>query len=162
VKIEQSIEYQINMNYRGFLNPKAGNEKFYGLVGHSSGAFMFEVLRLRFFISKVQEELLAQYLDQDFTKTICQLPSNMEQLNLLRKHAYFRKDSMAPFMAVCHVLGESLASDTLEIEIKNTCASLLAERLQKARTDLKFHRRHFKIFANLERKLAQWFEDKNA
>ncbi|ABM03891.1 hypothetical protein Ping_2148 [Psychromonas ingrahamii 37] len=123
---------------------------------------MFEALRLKFFISKVQAELLAQHLDQNFTKAVCQLSSNMEQLNLLRKHAYFRKDSMAPFIAVCHLLGDSLASDTLEIEIKKTCAALLAERLQKARTDLKFHRRHFRIFGHLERRLAQWIEVKNA
>ena len=123
---------------------------------------MFEALRLRFFISKVQAELLAQHQDKNFTKNVCQLPSNMEQLNLLHKHAYFRKESIAPFMAVCYLLGESLASDTLEIEIKNTCAALLTQRLQKARTDLKFHRRHFHIFGNLERKLAQWIEFQNA
>ncbi|MFT6141769.1 MAG: hypothetical protein ACJAXN_003004 [Psychromonas sp.] len=123
---------------------------------------MFEALKLRFFISKVQAELLAQHRDQDFTNTICQLPSNMEQLNLLRKHAYFRKDSMAPFMAVCHLLGESIESDSLEIEIKNTCAALLTERLQKAKTDLKFHRRHFNIFGNLERKIAPWIKVKDA
>jgi hypothetical protein len=123
---------------------------------------MFETLRLRFFISKVQAELLDQHRDKNFTKTVCQLPSNMEQLNLLRKHAYFRKENIAPFMAVCHLLGESLESDTLEIEIKNTCAALLTQRLQKAKIDLKFYRRHFQILGNLERKLAQWSEFQNA
>ncbi|MGK8438371.1 hypothetical protein ACRS3X_13690 [Ectopseudomonas hydrolytica] len=79
---------------------------------------MFEALKLRFFISKVQAELMAQHQDQIFTNTVCQLPSNIEQLNLLREHAYYRKDKIAPFMAVCHVLGESLESEKLELETK--------------------------------------------
>jgi len=75
---------------------------------------MFEALKLRFFISKVQTELMVQHRDQNFTNTVCQLPSNVEQLNVLREHAYYRKDKTAPFMAVCHVLSESMESDILD------------------------------------------------
>ena len=75
---------------------------------------MFGALKLRFFISKVQTELMVQHRDQNFTNTVCQLPSNVEQLNVLREHAYYRKDKTAPFMAVCHVLSESMESDILD------------------------------------------------
>ena len=119
---------------------------------------MFEALKLRLFISKVQAELMAQYRDQNFTNTVCQLPSNIEQLNVLREHAYYRKDRVAPFMAVCHVPGESLESDALDIDTQNTCAALLAQRLQKTRTDRHFHMRYFQIFGDLE----QWVELQNA
>ncbi len=123
---------------------------------------MFEALKLRLFISKVQAELMAQHRDQSFTNTVCQLPSNIEQLNSLREHAYYRKDKIAPFMAVCHLLGESLESEKLEIDTKKICAALLAQRLQKARSDRHFHMRHFQIFGDLEQKLEQWAELQNA
>ena len=123
---------------------------------------MFEALKLRFFISKVQAELMAQHRDQNFTNTVCQLPSNMEQLNILREHAYYRKDKIAPFMAACHVLGESLASDTLDIDTRKMCAALLTQRLQKARSERHFHMRHLQIFGDLEQKLEQWVELQNA
>jgi hypothetical protein len=123
---------------------------------------MFEILKLRFFISKVQAELMAQYRDQKFVNTVCHLPSNMEQLSVLYEHAYYRKEKIAPFMAACHVLGESLESDALNIDTKTICATLLAQRLQKSASDRHFHMRHFQIFGDLERKLEQWSELQNA
>ena len=123
---------------------------------------MFEAFKLRLFISKVQAELMAQHKDQRFTNTVCQLPSNIELLNSLREHAYYRKAKIAPFMAVCYVLGESLESEELEIDTKKICAALLAQRLLKARNDRHFHMRHFQIFGDLEQKLLQWGEMQQA
>ncbi len=117
---------------------------------------MFEGLKLRLYLAKIQAELKAQYDDQQFVNLICQLSSNVEQLNVLREHAYYRKDRIAPFLAVCHILHESLLVDDLPLEVKKICAALLAQRLQKASTDPQFRLRHIMIFGELEQKLSAW------
>lgn len=117
---------------------------------------MFEGFKLRLFLAKVQAELKAQYADQQFVNLICQLPSNIDQLNVLREHAYYRNDRIAPFLAVCHILHESLLVDELPPEVKNICAALLAQRLQKASADPQFRLRHIMIFGELEQKLSEW------
>ncbi len=117
---------------------------------------MFEAIKLRIFVARVQAELKAQYDDQQFVNYICQLPTNIEQLNVLREHAYYRKDRIAPFLAVCHILHESLLVTDLPVETKKICAALLAQRLQKAAGDRLFHLRHIMIFGELEQKLSAW------
>lgn len=116
---------------------------------------MFEVQKSRWFLAKVQAELKAQYNDQEFVDLICQLPSNLEKLDLIRKHAYYRKEKIAPFMAVCFVLCESLESSELPFDKKQTCAALLTNRLQKISTDPHFRLMHIEFIGELEQKLAE-------
>lgn len=122
---------------------------------------MFDGLKLRFFVAKVQAELKAQYDDQQFVDSVCQLPTNFEQLDVIRQHAYYRKDSIAPFLAACHILYESLISAGLSLDTKKICAALLAQRLQKAAGDPQFRLRHIMIFGDLEQKLSDWASENN-
>jgi len=122
---------------------------------------MFEGLKLRLFIAEVQAELKAQCDDQQLVNQVCQLPTNVEQLNLLRKQAYFRKDKIAPFLATCYILYESLLSEELPFEVKQICAALLAQRLQKASSNPPFRLRHIMIFGDLEQKLSSWAAENN-
>lgn len=117
---------------------------------------MFYVFRLRLFIAKVQAELKAQYDDQDFVNRICQIPTNMEALATIKDSAYFRKEKVAPFLAVCHVLGESMYSEDLAQEERTICASLLAQRLEKVDGDPHFRMIHLMVFGDLEEKIMQW------
>ena len=117
---------------------------------------MFEVLKYRWYLARVQAELKAQYNDQEFVDLICQLPSNQEKLHHLHKHAYYRKEKIAPFMAVCFVLSESLESSVLPHDKKTICAELLGQRLQKISTDPHFRMRHIEFIDELEMKLADW------
>lgn len=48
---------------------------------------MFELLRSKIYLAKIQAELKAQYSDRAFVKKICQLPENLEQLRVLREQA---------------------------------------------------------------------------
>lgn len=122
---------------------------------------MFEGIKLRWFIAKVKAELKAQYDNEEFVTQICNQPSNIEQLTILHKHAYYRKHSIAPFIASCHILHESLLITHIPLETKNICATLLAQRLQKALSDRHFHLQHIMIFGELEQKLADWHEENN-
>lgn len=117
---------------------------------------MFELIKARMYIAKVQAELKAQYADQAFVNRVCQLPENLKQLRVLREQAYYKKDRIAPFMNVCHILGESISSKSLPESDREICASLLAQRLQKASTDPQFRLRHIMIFSDLEEKLSDW------
>jgi hypothetical protein len=117
---------------------------------------MFESIKLRLFVAKVQAELKAQYDDQSFVNRVCQLPENLEHLNVLREQAYFRKDRIAPFLAVCHILDASLNATALPLETRKICAALLGQRLQKASSDPHFRLRHIMIFGHLEENLSEW------
>jgi hypothetical protein len=117
---------------------------------------MFELIKARVYIARVQAELKAQYDDQAFVNRVCQLPENLKQLRVLREQAYYKKERIAPFMNVCHILGESINSDSLSEGDREICASLLAQRLQKAATDPQFRLRHIMIFSDLEEKLKDW------
>ncbi|KAA8694916.1 hypothetical protein [Pseudomonas cannabina] len=107
---------------------------------------MFEILKMRIFVAKVQAELMAQHRDQDFVNTICQLPKNLNDLNFLRKNSYYKKEKIAPFIAACHVLCESLESKELNSQYKIICASLLAKRIQKSEGNQHFYLRHIQLF----------------
>lgn len=113
-------------------------------------------------MAKVQAELKAQQKDLQFVNEICQLPSSREALRELRQYAYYRKDKEAPFLAVCHILAESLESAELNIEMKFVCCTLLVGRLQKASTDPHLQSKHCFIFNELERKFESWIESINA
>lgn len=117
---------------------------------------MFESIKARMYVAKVQAELKAQYGDQDFVNRVCQLPENLKQLIVLREQAYYKNDRVAPFMNVCHILGESMNSKSLPEADRQICASLLSQRLQKASSDPQFWLRHVMIFSGLEEKLGEW------
>lgn len=117
---------------------------------------MFELLKAKIYLSKIQAELKSQYGDQAFVNKVCQLPENIEQLRVLREQAYYRKDRIAPFLNVCHILGESMSSESLSEGDREICASLLAQRLQKAYSDPQFRLRHITIFGDLEDKIREW------
>lgn len=117
---------------------------------------MFERFKLRVFVAKVQAELKAQHNNQQFVNTVCGQPSNIEKLNTLREHAYYRGDRIAPFLATCEVLRSSLRLAELPKDVRQICASLLAQRLQKAATNPSFRLRHISLFGDLEEDLSQW------
>lgn len=117
---------------------------------------MFELLKAKIYLAKIQAELKAQYGDQAFVNKVCQLPENLEQLRVLCEQAYYRKDRIAPFLNVCHILGESMSSKSLSEGDREICASLLAQRLQKASSDPQFRLRHIIIFGDLEDKIREW------
>lgn len=117
---------------------------------------MFDSLKLRFFMSKVQAELIAQYNDQSFVNKVCQLPEHVEQLDMIRRAAYYRKEKVAPFLAVCFILGECIDSEFLTQEERHIAAALLAQRLQRVSSDPSFRLRHIMIFGDLDAKLSTW------
>lgn len=123
---------------------------------------MFDALKLRIFVSRVQAELIAQHKDQQFVNAVCQVDETLEGLNEIRKNAYYRKDKIAPFLSVCYVLGEGLEAGSLSTKTREVCADLLFDRLCKARSDPYFHMRHFQIFGDLESKLSAWRENEHA
>ncbi len=117
---------------------------------------MFNSLKLRLFVAKIQAELLAQYNDQNFVNRVCQSPENLDNLNILRQQAYYKKDGAAPFITTCNLLGECIDSEQLSMEDRHICASLLAQRLNKTSNDPSFRHRHIMIFGGLEEKLSAW------
>lgn len=117
---------------------------------------MFEAIKLRMFFAKVQAELKAQYSDQSFINRVCQLPQIMEQLAEIRKNAYYKDKKIAPFLNVCILLGEAMESDFLSVDDKTVCATLLAQRLQRAATDPYFRITHILLFDVLEQKILAW------
>lgn len=120
---------------------------------------MFSYITRRFFIAKIQAEIIAQHNDQKFVNTVCQTPEIIETLNVIQQHAYYRKDKNAPFLIACFVLGEGLASNSFDEETKSLCAKLLIQRLTKARGDPHFQMRHFSLFSDLEEKIDLWFQE---
>jgi|SRR5690606_14738854 hypothetical protein len=121
---------------------------------------MFEAIKLRMYIAKIQAELKAQYNDQAFVNRVCQLPPIMEQLGEIRTKAYYKGQKIAPFLNVCFVLGEAMESDLLTQEDRAICARLLAQRLEKASSNPHFRSRHIMIFGDLENKVSEWSEEK--
>lgn len=117
---------------------------------------MFESIKLRLFVAKVLAELEAQHNDPAFAKLICLAPSNLEHLNTLREAAYYRKDKIAPFLATCHILAESLNLNEIPNEEKKICAFLLAQRIEKASNDRHFWVKHVVILTSLKRQLYEW------
>lgn len=120
---------------------------------------MFESIKARMYIAKVQAELKAQCGDQAFVNRVCQLPENLKQLGMLREQAYYRKDRIAPFLNACHVLGESMNSGLLSKKDREACASLLRQRLQKVSEDTQFRLRHIMIFSDLEEKIDRFEQE---
>jgi hypothetical protein len=120
------------------------------------GASVFDELRFRYFLAKVQAELKAQHYDQQFVDLVCHLPSNLELLMLLRDQPNYRKDSLLPFLAVCSILGASLSIEDFSKDVKMTCAELLEQRLQKADSNLPFKSRHETLLIHLENRLTAW------
>lgn len=119
---------------------------------------MFEILKLRIFVARVQAELKAQHNSQSFVNLICQHPKNLEILDDINRRSYFRKTKIAPFLAVCQILGESLDLADLPFEQRMECAQLLAQRIEKVRRNNSFHLQHILLFGNLEETLMNWIE----
>jgi hypothetical protein len=117
---------------------------------------MFQAVKNRWFVAKVQAEIMAQHDDQHFVNHICQLPNNIEQLIFMNEHAYFRRDAVAPFIAACHVLCESLSQAEVSDQHKIICAGLLAQRLQKVSSNAQFRLKYLMIFGKMEEDFANW------
>ncbi len=123
---------------------------------------MFKILRLRFFIAKVQAELFEQLSDQSLINRICQLPGNLENLAVIKECAYYRKDGCAAFLAACHVLSKSMYSAELSQEERAVCAVLLFQRLEKVNLDMQFRMRHLMLIGELESATRQWAAENEA
>jgi len=108
---------------------------------------MFEVIKFRWFVSKVQAELKAQideegYHDpegrpiysQGYVNRVCQIPENIELLKKLRDDPKFVNPKYDTQIFVCYVLASSLNSDQVSMYDKELAAVLLAQRLIKARS----------------------------
>jgi hypothetical protein len=119
---------------------------------------MFEGIKVRMFLAKIQAELKAQYNDQRFVNRVCQLPSTLEQLGALRTQAYYKDRKEAPFLTVCFILGEAMESDQLSLEDREISASLLAQRLEKVSSDQQFRLAHIMIIGDLEQRVVRWAE----
>jgi hypothetical protein len=109
--------------------------------------YMFEVIKFRWFISKVQAELKAQIDQGDFhdrkgrlvysqgyVNLICQVPENLELLKELRENPKFVNPQYDLQIFVSHVLASSLNSDQISMYDKEFAGVLLAQRLIKARS----------------------------
>lgn len=117
---------------------------------------MFQVLKNRIFVAKVQAEIMAQHNDQHFVNHVCQLPQTIEQLAFINEHAHFRKEAVAPFIAACHVLCESLSLPEVSHQYKIICAGLLAQRLQKVSTNPQFRLKYLMVFGKMEETFTEW------
>lgn len=111
---------------------------------------MFDVLRLRIFVAKVQAEIKAQHNDQGFVNFVCQQPDVIEELNRIRKNEYYRSLKIAPFLAACKVLAMNAYAQDSPLEIKMLSATLLQSRLRKARANPEFYEIHQMAFDEIE------------
>jgi len=102
---------------------------------------------------------MAQCGDQSLVNKICHYPEIIADLDAIRKTAYYRKDSNAAFLSSCYVLGAALGVYYFSPGDKKKCAALLAQRLEKARSNPHFAMRHFQIFGDLEEKLEGYLQD---
>ncbi len=117
---------------------------------------MFETIKNRLFVAKIQAEIMAQHNDQDFVNEICQLPVNLEKIIFLREYAYFKKDRAAPFIVACEVLHASLYQNAISDSHKTICAALLAQRLEKVTSNPQFRLQHLMVFGKLEEDFVAW------
>ncbi len=115
-------------------------------------------LKLRMFIAKVQAEIMAQCGNQELVNKICQYPEIIEELDVIRRTSYYRKDKNAPFLTACYVLGSALDVYYFDDDLKKKCLYLLISRLNKARENPHFSQRHFHIFSDLEEKADSYIE----
>lgn len=117
---------------------------------------MFEGLKLRMLLAKIQAELKAQYNDQQFVNRVCQLPPTVKLITDSWEGAYFRGTKVEPFLYVLVVLGEAVSSDLLSLDERNLCASLLNDRLSRVRDDIRFISTFGSIYHTAEDRLSEW------
>lgn len=115
---------------------------------------MISLIKNWWFVAVVKAELLAQHKNQQFVDRICHLPDNRATLEIIRKEAYYRGTKIAPFLAACGILGDSLEMDSFSVEDRRLCAALLAQRLLKVSGDEDFRFRHLLLIGGLEDKLS--------
>lgn len=115
-----------------------------------------DLARTYLYQMRVQSELLGQCRDQQFVNLVCHRPDTVEELRSLRKNAYFRTDTIAPFIGACRVLLNALNDGELPLETRKICATLLAQRLARVQADPQRRLRHLLIFGELEEKLDAW------
>ncbi len=105
---------------------------------------------------RVKQELLAQMRDVSFVEYVVNIPSNREGLIHLYRNAYYGAGKIAPFMAAIFVLEETIGMEQVPIEIKKSCATLLAQRLLKAQANRSFWMAHIMIFGRAEETVQHW------
>ncbi|HEY9079373.1 hypothetical protein [Magnetovibrio sp.] len=119
---------------------------------------MFGRMKRKMFAAKVMAEIKAQTGNQEFVDRLFSTDWTEEQLEHLRKHAYYRKDSAASFLYGCHMLHQGMLDDGFDTEMRAACCYFLTDRLRKANTNPQFWQQHILIFGNLNDAVMQFSE----
>lgn len=109
-----------------------------------------------FRVAKVQAELKAQVKDQQIVNRICHRPDSIELIDLLYRHAYYRKRRDVSFLIVSAIMVQLLNNPDTAKDERLLCYKILNERYLKMRTDRDYCINNFKVIADIEEALMSW------
>lgn len=112
------------------------------------------------YVYRVKKEILAQSADNAFVEYIFNIQGMKERLIELYRGAYYSFKKESTFLSAIYVLEEAAGNESVPMEIREECITLLAQRLIKAQSNRAFWRSHIMILGHAEETVHEWMMSK--
>lgn len=112
------------------------------------------------YVYRVKKEILAQARDNAFVEYIFNKAGMRERLIELYRGSYHSSKVESTFLSAIYVLEETAVDESVPMEIREECITLLAQRLIKAQSNRSFWMSHIMILGHAEETVHEWMMKK--